>query len=270
MGALTINHNKRDSSPYVFGYEHSHISKKLKSSNRTDSSSMNTTKSSVSRLSLYPKQVTPIVREIHAPCVFVKGFNSNFSGRKTDNSGDKMGNFLFSKLKHAKKAAISTCRHVNFETEDEVVEVTDIIDDVNENDNDGSGDSGVEEVVMVESEKEDVNKSGELQTIRAKYRELDGKAEERKGFQASTSSGVVSDFIDEKKLESLSLNQGLDVWDVDAGVPYHKRLLNDSAQKHDSRLRRLSFEIQLQEQKRALYQQLHPVKKDEKDEVNCL
>ncbi|KAI7736070.1 hypothetical protein M8C21_023687 [Ambrosia artemisiifolia] len=270
MGALTCNRFKRDSesqsSPsFAFDYTHPHVSKKLKSS---DSCS-----SSVSRLRLYPKLVTPIVREIQAPCIVVKGFSAkrldsscsgNFSGYsrvKFDNCGDRMGS-LFSKYCRAKESAKGTCRYVSFEPENEVVEVIDV-DGENENGNDGSGDSGVEEVAVVETEREGVN---ELQNIRAKYRELDGKAEGKVGFQPSTSSGVDSDVLDGNALESLSLDPRLDVL-VDVGLPYHKKLI-ESAQKRDERLRRLSFDIKLQEEKRALYKQLTPVKKDEskKDE----
>lgn len=265
MGALTINRNKRDaeflsSSSPSFNYDHPHIQKKLKSSNF-----ITQTKRLVSRLSLYPKPVTPIGREVHAPCRFVKGFtansrkiDSNFSEKieqKMDNSDDRKRNFLFSKYYNAKEAAIGTCRLVDFEKEDDVVEVTDV--------DDGSGDSGVEEVVIVEGEKEDVNKSGELQTIRAKYRELDVKAEENLKFQPSTSSGVVSDLVDGKAFESLSLNRRLEVLDVNEGLPLHKKLYNDSSEKHDARLRSLSFDIKLIEEKRALFKELTPVKKVE-------
>ncbi|KAD5317261.1 hypothetical protein E3N88_17207 [Mikania micrantha] len=281
MGALTNNRYKRDaefqSSPsYGFRYDELHISKKLKSS-EWDSKYMAATKSSVSRLRLYPKKVPPIVRPIQAPCIIVKGFtsstkrlDSSYSGitkKKMDDSGDRMRNLL-SIYEHTKAVAKDSCRFVDFDTEDEVVEVVDVDGMKTVNDeNDTSGDSGVEEIAIVESERKDVNKLGELQNIRAKYKELDGKAEENLGFQPSASSGVVSELLEGKALESLSLNQRPDVSDLDARLLY-KKLLIDSAEKRNLRLERLKFDINLHEEKRALLKQLTPVKKDEaeKDE----
>ncbi|KAK9076116.1 hypothetical protein SSX86_004449 [Deinandra increscens subsp. villosa] len=265
MGALTNNRYKRDaeshsSSPSVFGYsyDHLHISKKLKSSD-WNSISMVPKKSAVSRLSLYPQKVTPIFREIQAPCIFVKGFTPSskrlgisYSGntrRKSDNSGGRMGN-LISNYNRSKEAAKGSCRFVSFE--DEVVEVTDV-QNVND-ENEASGDSGVEEIAMVENEKEEVNNLGELQNIRAKYRELDEKVEEV----------VVSELLDGKTLESLSLNQRRDGLDSDTDLVY-KKLHNDSAKKRDPKLKTLSFDIELHEKKRALIKQLTPVKKVEAD-----
>ncbi|KAI3667635.1 hypothetical protein L6452_42704 [Arctium lappa] len=78
MGALVGSCHKREvefqsSSPSVFGYDNPHISKKLRSS--CCSSTFNDpTNSSVSRHSLYPQQLAPITREIHAPSRVVNGF----------------------------------------------------------------------------------------------------------------------------------------------------------------------------------------------------
>ncbi|XP_071692815.1 ubiquitin-like-specific protease ESD4 [Rutidosis leptorrhynchoides] len=269
MGALTINRNKRDSefqssssssSSYYYGYDHLHFPKKLKSSNSKESKRKS---SSISRLSLYPEKVTPITRPIHAPITVVTTFTSNhkqleasssFIPKNKDNSGDRMGNFLYSKYICAKDAALRTLRHVVFDMEDEVVEV------VNNNDNDGSGDSGVEEVGTVKCEKDDVfNKSGEVRTIAAKYRELDEKSEQRLGFQASTSSRLVSDFKDGRTFENLSLNRRRDVGE---GL-YYQKLQSESAKKRDPELRRLDFDIKLYEEKRASLAKSRPAKKEE-------
>ncbi|KAJ0914842.1 putative Ulp1 peptidase [Helianthus annuus] len=261
MGALTSNRFKRHSdsqisSPAAFGYDQIHVSKKLKPSGWASGSvSTFSGVSSVSRLRLYPNQVTPIVREIQAPCVVVRGFGYSCSGNsrakldKLGNSGGRMD--LFTKYLRAKEDAKGSCRFVSFEKDEEVVEVIEVDDE-----NDGSA--------VVESEREDVvNKLGELQDIRDKYRELDVKAEENVGLQPSTSSGAVLELLDGKGLESLSLEPR-----VDAGLPYHKKLLIESARKHDMRLQRLNFDIKLQEERRALFKQLTPAKKDEskKDE----
>ncbi|XP_076900958.1 ubiquitin-like-specific protease ESD4 [Bidens hawaiensis] len=146
---------------------------------------------------------------------------------------------LLSKYNRTKEVAKGTCRFVDFETLDEVVELTDDHNN-NINENDVSGDSVVEQ-------------------IRAKYRELDhGKVEEEE--EENLNLGVVSEITEGKRLESLSLDPRPEV-SVDAGVPCHKKLL-DSVQKRDSRLSRLSFDIKLLEEKRALLKQLAPAKKD--------
>ncbi|KAI3501692.1 hypothetical protein L1887_29651 [Cichorium endivia] len=274
MGALTSSHHKRDaefkSSPpsdsrYANG--HPHTSKKLKSSSWY-STLMAPKESSVSRLSRYP-QVTPIFREIHAPCRVLKGFTGNSKRldssrsenirRKRDIFGNWMGNFFRSWYNSVKKAVAGSRKLVKFKKED-VIDVDDA-QTVND-DNAASEDSGVEEISMVEDEREDINKSGELQDIISKFRKLDQETEENISFQPSTSSEVVSQPRDRKTLDTLYLNQPDDS-EVDASLPYHKKLLNDSAKKHDPSLRRLRYEIKLLEQKKASYEQLHPAKKEE-------
>ncbi|KAL7608825.1 hypothetical protein Lser_V15G10465 [Lactuca serriola] len=300
MGPLTCSRNKRvgefqSSSQSTSGYAycHPHISKKQKPSSCC-STSVAAKESSVLRLSRYPQPVTQIPRELHAPCIVVKGFTANskrldsssseYNRQQPDNFVDRMRNFFRATCERVKEAIFGSHTHVKSETEDEID--VDNIQDVNEEEA-ASRDSDVEEVAMVEGDREDIDKSGDLQDIIAKFRELDGEAEENLGFQPSTSSGVVSQLTDGKNLDSLSLNHrpddsdvdaGLTDWktleslslnqrpndsDVDASLPYHKKLLEDSAKKHDSNLRRLSYDIKLQEQKRALYKQLHPVKKEE-------
>lgn len=300
MSAFTNSRNKRDAefqsaspSPSSYAYGHPHISKKLKHSTWY-STLIAPKESSVLRLSRYPQQVAPIFREVHAPCIVAKGFvaksrrldssSSGYIRQQRDNIVDRMGNFFRSNYERLKEAIFGSRRHVKVEKED-VINV-DNIQTVSE-DVAASGDSDVEEVPMVEGEKEDIDKSGELQDIIAKFRELGEEAKEDLGFQPSTSSGVVSQLTNVNTLESLSLNQRPDDSYVDASLidgkaleplslnlmpndthedaslPCHKKLLDDSARKHDSNLRRLSFEIKLHEQKRASFKQLHPVKKEE-------
>ncbi|PWA36387.1 cysteine proteinases superfamily protein [Artemisia annua] len=83
--------------------------------------------------------------------------------------------------------------------------------------------------------------------IKVEYRELDGKA---KGL------GIVTDVLDGKALESLTLNQRRDV-----GLRVYKKLYKDSAEKHSTPLSRHSSDIKLLEEKRALLKQLSPKKK---------
>ncbi|XP_024996446.1 putative ubiquitin-like-specific protease 1B isoform X2 [Cynara cardunculus var. scolymus] len=241
MGALTSNRNKRaaefqPSPPSGSGYNLLYVAKKLKPSPSSSSckapTPTKTSRSSVSRLSLYPQQ------------------NSDFPG-------DGMDKDLFSKYTLAKESAIGSCRHVVFEEEMDVVEVIDVDNQGTvKDDKAASGSSSIEEVEMVEDEKEDIHRSGEAQEIAAKYRELDQKA-------PSTSSEVVSELTNGKMLELLSLNRESKVFDVDRGLPVHKKLHQESAEKRDPRLRRLSFSIELYETKRALLMQSHPAKKKE-------
>ncbi|KAJ0811708.1 putative Ulp1 peptidase [Helianthus annuus] len=260
MGAMANNRFKRNaqfqsSSPSTFDYDLPHVSKKLKSSHPVPNSIAS---SAVSRLRLYPQHVSPIVREIQAPCVVVRGFTASlkrFNGSSSENSGkrsDLYGNCV-----------VSECKFVDSEMEDDVVEVIDVVNNVVNNGNDASGDSGVEEIAMVESEKEEVNKLVEVQAIRDKYRELDVKAEENRRFQVSNDLLVVSELIDGKPLDSLSLslNRRLEV----DGLPYYKKLLYDSSER-DVQLSRLKFDISLVEEKRDFYKQLFLAKKDEAKE----
>lgn len=275
MGALMSRGNKRDaefqsSSPPEDAYGHSHIWKKLKTS-YWYSNLMAPKESLVSRLNRYPQQI-PISREIHAPSRVIKGFTakskrsdiscSKHIRQKGYNSGYRirMGNFFRSLCESLKKAVVRR-RKLKLEKED-AIDVDDA-PTVNDDNAVSDEDSSVEEVAIVECEREDVNESNELQDIISRYRKLDGEIEENLRFHPSTSSGMDSQFTEGKTLESLSLNQIPDDSYVDASLPYHKKLLNDSAKKHDRHLRRLSFEIKLNEQKRASYKQLQVEKEDE-------
>lgn len=288
MGTLTLNNNnnnhnhnnKRDFDSQFNDY--THLSKRLKSLSPYFGSKplvdlpnkrSSRTSSSVSRLSQYPKLVTPISKPIQAPCVVVKGFVP----KKPDSSllgTSRMGNWFSAKrkenrksddsvvrkeleanYKRAKEAAKDSCRFVTFDIEDDDDEVVELVNEenvakdvVNEDDGGSGRSSGDSEVVMMESGgRDEGDKLCEVQTIRAKYRELDGKA---KGL------GIVSDVLDGKSLESLSLHR-------DAGLPVHRKLYRDSAEKHDTPLSRRSFDIKLLEERRASWKRLAPQKKQE-------
>ncbi|KAL4565085.1 hypothetical protein LXL04_029168 [Taraxacum kok-saghyz] len=273
MGALTGNRNKRDaefrySSPSGVDYNPLHVAKKLKSS--SSSSPLIAPTETSRRLRQYPPP-TPIVREVHAPCRIFSGFTGSskrliggYSGiveQKSDFAGDNGRNDLDWKYNQAKKSAIGTCKFVVFEEEGEgeeegEVEVIDVDND--ETVKAVSRSSSVEEVEMVKDGIAHIHRSGEAQEIAAKYWELDQKT-------PSTSSEVVSELTNGKMLESLSMNRWSDAMDVDFGFPLHKKLLNQSAER-DPKLRRIQFEIQLEEARRSRHQQLHPAKK--KEDVN--
>ncbi|KAI3804570.1 hypothetical protein L1987_26216 [Smallanthus sonchifolius] len=156
-----------------------------------------------------------------------------------------MKSALFSKYNQAKESVIGRCKHVIIEEQDDVVEVIDldkeeiVKDDIND-----SGSSSIEVIELVEDEREHIM---EAQQIVAKYRELDQK--------------WTSELTNGKTLESLSMNQGLDAINVD--VPLHKKLQQESDEKHDLSLRRLRFDIKLLETKLALHQHARPAKKKE-------
>ncbi|KAK9077821.1 hypothetical protein SSX86_006159 [Deinandra increscens subsp. villosa] len=250
MGALTSNHNKRDasyqSSPSEFDYNHLHIDKKPKFSPYI-APTKPSRRSSVSRLSLYPQKLTPILRELHAPCRFISGFTAKLTRLRRS-----VTNALFSKYNHSREIATGRGKHVKIEERKNLVEV---IDCDKETDDADSGSSSIDVIEIVEDEREEIDMSVETQQIVAKYRELDQKG-------PSTSYQEVSELRNGKMLESLSMNQGSDAMDVDARLPLHRKLY-ESAGKHDPSLRRLKFEIKLQETKRALLQQSRPAKKKE-------
>ncbi|XP_076895700.1 putative ubiquitin-like-specific protease 1B [Bidens hawaiensis] len=192
--------------------------------------------------------MAPIAREIQAPCIVVRGFTG-----KRFNSTNRVINYNNNN---------NSVKFVNLEKDDDIVELGYVDNNNNNDDNsmriDGFRDSGVEEieVEMVESEKEEVNnKLGEVQEIRAKYRELDVKAAENRRVQVSASL--------ESSLECLSVGARVDGLGLDAGVPHYKRLMRDLIEKSGGRLEKLSFDIRLLEGKRALFEPLIPAKKDE-------
>ncbi|GJU09592.1 ubiquitin-like-specific protease ESD4 [Tanacetum coccineum] len=166
---------------------------------------------------------------------------------------------MFLKYVRAKKRAIESCRHVKFENLEqcddvEVIEVdngnvgysgnvVEVIDVGNGNVGDSGnavevidvgngnvGDSGnVVEVIDVDEES---SGSGEVEEIRAKYKEL---------------------------------NQLNDVMDVEVGSPLHKKL-DGSVERRGPSLRKLRHDIKLKELRRASWQKSHPVKKEEEEE----
>ncbi|KAK1430755.1 hypothetical protein QVD17_13732 [Tagetes erecta] len=253
MGALTSNRNKRDAASIESsgsGYDLLHIAKKHKSSHYTGL--MKPSRNFISRLRLYPRNLTPISREVHAPCRYVSGFtsklkriiniSSEFIAKKSVFAND-----LSSEYDRAKEYVIDGCKDV--EEEDDVVEVIDIDEEeiVDDEKDDDLGSSSVDVIEILEDEREHIM---ETKQIVAKYMELD-----RKGS---------SELINGKMLRSLSLNQGRsDVMDVNVGVPLHKKLHCESDEKHGSSLRRLRFDIKLLEAKLAIQQKLHPAKKKE-------
>jgi len=96
----------------------------------------------------------------------------------------------------------------------------------------------------------------------ANLQELDAKT--MNGGLLPSSSSAVSDLTNgnlrvdnaEKMLDSLSLNRGQDLSSVSA----YKKLL-ETVERRTSKLRNLSFEIELNEKRRSIFQLLRPAKK---------
>ncbi|KVH88890.1 Peptidase C48, SUMO/Sentrin/Ubl1, partial [Cynara cardunculus var. scolymus] len=177
-------------------------------------------------------------------CSFSLNASSSFPQRVFRNPRSLMGAFTSSRNK--RQAEFQSSSPSGFE-ETDVAHVQIV--------NDDDADSGV---AMADVEIQDINKSGELQNVILEYRKLDGKTEQNLGFQPCTcaSAGMVSDSVDGKTLESVSLKQR-----PDRGLPLHIKLLHYVAEK----IRRFNFHIKLQERERGLCQQLGapPPKKEE-------
>ncbi|KAI7752522.1 hypothetical protein M8C21_015873 [Ambrosia artemisiifolia] len=230
MGALSSNRNKRDassqSSPsgsdYYYNNNNLHIAKKHKSLSFSPKDLKKVSRSSVSRLSLYPKNITRIGREMHAPCRFISGFLKRLF---TYSSGIvRPKPVLYPKYSYVKETAAA----VN----DDVVEVIDVDNDDHK---DGLGRSSVDVIEIVEDEREYDNVAVETQRIVDKYRALDRN-------RAFTGSVV-----------------GLE-WRDNQGLPGFKKVLNEIDELRTMSLRRLRNLVKSVETKGALQQQSRPAK----------
>ncbi|KAM5568968.1 ubiquitin-like-specific protease ESD4 [Rosa sericea] len=255
MGALARNRKRVDeclssnctqASPFS---PYSHISKRprLFSSSPTTRPVFSSNRA-VARVSRYPAAQLPL-RRIHAP-VKPEKFSSSCSGRGVydpEQSGDvtTMGNLL-QRYTNAKKEALATCK--SQKGKKEVIQ----LDEEDGDQNRVSEDSSIEEVVDL---GEDVQ---ELETKRVRC--------EAQATQPSASS-VASDFTtltvnnntcskvesSEQMRELLALNP--------EDLPSYKKLIEELDRKTTPKLKQLGFEIQVNENKRALFESLRPKKK---------
>ncbi|THG03957.1 hypothetical protein TEA_027627 [Camellia sinensis var. sinensis] len=285
MGALTSNRKRGDD--YFTNYKFpslfppnfdtridSHISKKPKISSYMNLSpewSVSNSKSAASRIYRYPEPVNPFQRKVHAPCRASRlGFwfssSSNRESRpscngvvKKEGLADLMGNALSFRYDQAKNCAFETLRYLKKDKE--------VIDVDEETDKDGvSEDSSIEEAGAVEDGRECKSVVNRVVPI---LPELDGKVVEV-NFQPSSSS-VVTELAANanlkvetagKMLDSLSLNREVDV----SGLPVHKKLW-ETAERRNPKLSSLSFQIEVNEKRRASLQLLRPVKKPVEEDV---
>ncbi|XP_015064757.1 ubiquitin-like-specific protease ESD4 [Solanum pennellii] len=270
MGALTCSSRKRGDDFFNSNYKTplsvssnvDHISKKPRLS-----PSMNqiqdhpfSRKSIAARIFKYPSNITPIKREIHAPCRRLR--------RGSNLKSDKMGNFLTQQYDRAKRSAFETLRYVK--KDKEVINIDD--DEICE---EGvSEDSSVKELGTGVDAKMGLASGSGLQ-----WKESNGVVEIMdnpdavkdmdRNFQVLSSSvvtvsdgGMLKVENAEKMLDTLSLSSKFDSASTSSSVPPYKKLL-DSAEKRNDHLKRLQFHIEYTEKRRETQHLLRPQKKEE-------
>ncbi|KAL5541864.1 hypothetical protein UlMin_009574 [Ulmus minor] len=247
MGALTSNRKRGDefrnlnhaypslNSPNFQTSKKPRFSFMQKSPERSVLSS----NSAVARVSRYPEAKPPLPR-IHAPCSTRK-FGSITSSRNRDwspktcgssqkEAGD-MGNILSSKLKEAKSLAFGALRF--WKKEKEVIELDDEVEDGK-----ASDDSSIEVVEVIEDDGQE-------------------RTPEANGVVPSLQNVAGSSIEPAQKMfGSLSINREIDVSDVSA----YKKLLEE-AERRNSKLRQIDFDIKLAEKRWSGFQALRPAKK---------
>lgn len=257
MGALTSNHRSGDG--YLFFPFNSkffstspnsdtHIAKKPKTSPSSMQSSPEHSRSAASRIYRYPDPVNPIPRAVHAPCrvsrfSFCSSSSSSRESRVEKDEEvidvDGMGNSLsaqYDKVRKLKESAIGSFRYLK--KDEEVIDVDGVVDRGYV-----SGNSSVEEVVEVVYDG----------------REWRSQEENGKVVVVEHRSDLTNTNSMEKRIESLSLDRKRD-------GPLHKKLLEDAG-RHDTRLKSLSSNIEINEKKLAGFQLLRPAKKPQHEDV---
>lgn len=265
MGALTCSKRKRGDGFFTSNYKTplsvssnaDHKSKKPRLS-----PSMNQIqdhpfprKSIAARISRYPSYVTPIKREIHAPC------------RRSRIASNEMGNFLTQQYNRAKISALGTLRYVK--KDKEVINM----DDEEICEKGVSEDSSVKELGTGVVAKRDLacgsgQRWKESDGVVEIMDNPDGVKDVDRNFQLSSSSVVtVSVDVDlkvknaEKMLDSLSLSSKFDS-SSSSSVPPYKKLLG-TAEKRNDHLRRLQFQIEHTEKLRETHHLLRLHEKEE-------
>ncbi|KAJ7955108.1 ubiquitin-like-specific protease ESD4 [Quillaja saponaria] len=179
-----------------------------------------------------------------------------------------MGNILSLKYEKAKKSALAAVRYAN--KGKEVIEV-----DTDSQKNEVSEDSSIEEVEIIEDGREGRSVVTdqwwqETDATVVGMQDLDPKVQDG-GIQLQSTSSVVSELtnggylkedIAEKMLDSLSIGMEDDVFSISA----YRKLL-ESVEKRTRTLKRLDFEINLNEERRTTLALLRPKKEPEPIQV---
>uniref|UniRef100_M1A070 Sentrin/sumo-specific protease n=1 Tax=Solanum tuberosum TaxID=4113 RepID=M1A070_SOLTU len=278
MGALTSN-RKRGNDFFSSNCKTplSNLSKKLKLSALNPPLS---SKSTVQRFFKYPDPINPIRREVHAPCRKLR-FGSKQTKSNTVNykgvseySGSEMGNCLSRKHEETKRSDFDGLR--------KDIEVIDIDgDDAKEG---VSEDSSIEEVEAWGCKKSDLDIAAaaanglEDSSIEESERwgceksdllgqEVDDDMKILDGYDGKDSSVLTTGLDDGnlkeesvgKMIESLAMNPTPDSYFY---VPLYKKLLG-SVDKISDKLKRLQFQIGLNEKSLETNRLLRPQKKEE-------
>ncbi|XP_010449881.1 PREDICTED: ubiquitin-like-specific protease ESD4 [Camelina sativa] len=215
-----------------------------KTQTASSSSSKNPT---VSRISRYPDAKAPLRREIHAPSRGVLRYGK----AKSNGYCEKDGNFFLRKYDDAKRTALEALRFVKRDKE-----FVDLLSDDGEKEA-VSEDSSVEEIEVVDCDDDDEDEE--------KFVEVKKKKKKKKKEKDSSSShgGVTTDVkkgnnlrVDDTSsmLDSLSLDR--DANDASSLEAYKK--LMQSAERRNSKLEALGFEILLNEKKLSQLRQSRP------------
>ncbi|XP_020227059.1 ubiquitin-like-specific protease ESD4 [Cajanus cajan] len=234
-------------------------------------------RSVLARISRYPEVNSTLRREVHAPCrprkfdlrTFSRtelGVSASGYSHKEEVIND-VGYVLSKNYQRAKNSALGTIRF-----EDKGKEVIEL--DTDSPKGMVSEDSGVEVVRPVEEDGREVrsvateHKWQEGDLVVTEIKDLRAKDIMQGGPQQQSTSSVVSELTNgnlnvvdaSKMLETLSLRSELDL-----SVQVYKKLLR-AVGKRDDTLKRLSFQIQINETRRSTFELLRP-KKEVVEEV---
>lgn len=256
MGAVAINRKRSDesfnfnqqstnplrNSPYFQASKKRRFSFGMSEDSGRPASSSNPT---ISRISRYPDAKAPLRREIHAPSRGILRYGK----AKSNDYCEKDSNFFVRKYDDAKRSALEALRFVKKDKE-----FVDLGDEVEKEY--VSEDSSVEEVEVVDCDDEE---------------EIFVEVKKKKNLQLSSSSDV-TDFkkgnnlrVDDTStmLDSLSLDRDLN--DASSLEAYKK--LMQSAERRNSKLEALGFEIVLNEKRLSQLRQSRPKPVEKRVEV---
>ncbi|XP_027364307.1 ubiquitin-like-specific protease ESD4 isoform X2 [Abrus precatorius] len=239
MGVMTSNRKRPEECMNVNHTNSDSHRKKPKLSTRPVSSSNNV----VSRISRYPETKLPLAREVHAPCRPRKFELWRFRARAS--AGDDMGNALFGNYEKAKFSALSKCKFLSHKGK-EVIDVDAESEEPRFRSYEVSGDSSVEEVVAVSDDDDD---------------DLGDKVRVQQQSTSSLDSELTNGNL---KVVSGGKVWGSEIHDL-SSVHVYKKLLEAVGRRSDS-IKRLDFEIKLNEKRRDTYNLLRP-KKESVEEV---
>ncbi|XP_057430352.1 ubiquitin-like-specific protease ESD4 [Lotus japonicus] len=198
----------------------------------------------VSRISRYPDAKPPLIREVHAPCrnrkfdLVRRDLAEPRTPARARATVDVKGSVLFAAYEEARRSALAEVRYLPSKGK-EVIDV-----DAESSGRGVSDDSGVGEVV-------------EVHDLEAKV-VVDGGVVRRRQSTSSPDSALTNKGDNSLKV----VVSGGKVWgsEIDfSSVQAYKKLI-ESADRRDDRLKRLEFEITLNEKRRETFNLLRPKK----------